>query len=91
VLNTRKQRRKKSVMFREYLSEIDSIYTNFKMNAHQCEAELLKIKEQIMQEFKDELIDPEKYTILDKRLEDYLREIRKEIAGKKDGSLSTDR
>jgi len=90
VLNTRKQRRKKSVMFREYLSEIDSIYTNFKMNAHQCEAELLKIKEQVMQEFKDELIDPEKYTILDKRLEDYLKEIRKEIAGKKDGSQSTE-
>jgi len=90
VLNTRKQRRKKSVMFREYLSEIDSIYTRFKMNAHQCEAELLKIKEQIMQEFKDELIDPEKYTVLDKRVEDYLKEIRKEIAEKKDGYQSTE-
>jgi len=80
VLNARRTRKRKRVMFKEFLGEIDDTYTRFKMNARQCEGELLRIKEQIMQEFKAELIDPEAYSTLDKRLDDYLSEIREEIS-----------
>ena len=77
-------------MFKEFLGEIDETYTRFKMNARQCEGELLRIKEQIMQEFRAELIDPEAYSILDKRLDDYLSEIREEISKRDEENFEQD-
>ncbi len=79
VVNAQRQRKRRKVMFKDFLEEIDDVYTRFKMNSRQCEGELLRIKEQIMGEFRVDTIDSEMYGVLDKRIDDYLREIREEI------------
>ena len=90
VINAQRQRKRRKLMFREFLGEIDDVYTRFKMNSRQCEAELLRIKEQIMGEFRAETIDPDTYSILDKRIDDYLKEIRDEISERGDEDFEED-
>ena len=66
-------------MYKGFLQGVDSIYTRFKMNARQCEAELYRFKEQVMSEFKQGMITEENYNVLDGRIEEFLAEIREEI------------
>ncbi len=75
-------RKRRNLMFREYMEEIDNIYTRFKMNSRQCEAELYKIKDKMKSELRESALDPNKYKILNDRVDDYLKEIREEIMGK---------
>jgi len=79
MLRTRSERRRRAILYNELLQGVDSIYTRFKMNARQCEAELYRFKEQVMSEFKQGLITEENYNVLDGRIEEYLAEIREEI------------
>ena len=79
MFRTRSERRRRAILYKELIQGVDSIYTRFKMNARQCEAELYRFKEQVMSEFKQGLITEENYTILDGRIEEYLAEIREEI------------
>ena len=67
-------------MFKKLLDEIDEIYSRFKMNARQCESELYKLRDQVLDEFKEGAIDEDNYKVLDKRLDDYMKEIKEEIA-----------
>ena len=50
------------------------------MNALRCEAELYKLKDQVLDEFKHGVIDEEKYDILNKRIDGYLKEVEEKIA-----------
>ena len=50
----------------------------YKMNARRCETELYKLKDQVLNEFKQGMIDEENYTVLDRRINEYLNEIREE-------------
>jgi hypothetical protein len=49
------------------------------MNSVKCESELIRLRSEILQEFKDGILDEENYKILDKRIEFYLKEIREDI------------
>jgi hypothetical protein len=66
------------------LEEVDDVYSRFKMNAIKCESELIRLKSEVLREFKEEIIDEENFELLDSRIEDYLKEIREEIE-KEDG------
>jgi len=77
--------RKKKTKLGQYLNQIDGTYSNFKMNAQQCEAELLTIKRLITEDLKKGTIDESTFGILDKRMDDYLGEIRQELKKAKRG------
>ncbi len=79
MFRTRSERRRRAILYKELIQGVDSIYTRFKMNARQCEAELYRFKEQVMSEFKQGMVTEENYNILDGRIEEYLAEIREEI------------
>lgn len=79
MFRTRSERRRRVILYRELIQGVDSIYTRYKMNARQCEAELYRFKEQVISEFKLGMVTEENYNILDGRIEEYLAEIREEI------------
>lgn len=83
MFRTRSERRRRVILYRELIQGVDSIYTRYKMNARQCEAELYRFKEQVMSEFKLGMVTEENYNILDGRIEEYLAEIREEILGER--------
>lgn len=58
---------------------VDDVYIRFKMNARRCEAELLRLKDQVMDEFKQGMITEDNYQVLEQRIEEYLRVIREEL------------
>jgi len=71
--------KKRKILFRKLMDEIDGIYSRFKMNSRLCETELLKIRDRVLDEFKEGVIDEDKYKILDKRIDDYMKEIKEQI------------
>jgi hypothetical protein len=73
-------RKRHKILFNKLMEDIDDIYTRFKMNTLQCETELYKQKNQVLEDFKQGLIDEEKYNVLDMRINNYLREIEEEKA-----------
>ncbi len=83
MLRTRSERRRRAILYKELLQGVDGIYTRYKMNARQCEAELYRFKEQMISEFKQGMITEENYNVLDGRIEEYLAEIREEILGER--------
>ena len=83
MFKTRSERRRRVILYKELIQGVDSIYTRYKMNARQCEAELFRFKEQVISEFKQGMITEENYNILDGRIEEYLTEIREEILGER--------
>lgn len=76
---TRSERRKRAILYKELMQGLDDIYTRFKMNARQCESELYRFKDRAINELKQGMITEENYNILDRRLEEYIREVRREI------------
>ena len=79
MTRTRSTRRKSRILFKKMMEEIDDVYTHFKMNARRCEAELLRIKGDIIAGFKEGLIEEEGFHTLDARIDEYIKEVRKEI------------
>jgi hypothetical protein len=69
------------------MSEIDDTYSSFKMNSRRCEAELYRLKDSISNELKKGKIDEGAYAVLEKRIEDYMREIREQILKEQFGNL----
>jgi len=82
IRHERMEKRRK-VLFTKLLDEVESIYSRFKMNAVQCEAELYKLKNEVLDEFKEGTIDEDKHNILEQRIDEYLKEVRKEIEREK--------
>ena len=75
--------KRRKVLFKKLLDEVDAIYSRFKMNAVQCEAELYKLKDEVLDEFKEGTIDEDKHNILEQRIEKYLKEVREQIEAQK--------
>lgn len=75
--------RKKKTKLGQYLTHIDDTYLNFKMDAQECERELLSIKHLITEELKKGSIDEGTFGILDKKLDDYLGEVRLQMPKRK--------
>lgn len=70
-------------MFKKLMDEIDGVYSRFKMNARRCEAELHRLRDELLDEFKQDMINEENYNTLDKRIEDYLKEVKEQIEREK--------
>jgi hypothetical protein len=79
MTRTRSTRRKGRILFKKMMEEIDDVYSHFKMNARRCEAELLRIKGDVIAGFKEGLIEEDGFHTLDARIDEYIREVRKEI------------
>jgi len=75
--------KRRKVLFKKLLDEVDAVYSRFKMNAVQCEAELYKLKNEVLDEFKEDMIDEDKHNILEQRIEKYLKEVREQIEDQK--------
>jgi hypothetical protein len=72
-------RRKEKVLFKKLMNDVDDIYSRFKMNAHRCETELHRLKGECFEEFKEGTIDEEKLDVLNKKIDEYMKEVRAEI------------
>jgi hypothetical protein len=77
--NYQKERTIHKIVIADFMEKIESVYTNFKMNSRDCEVELYKVKGDIIKDFKEGKMDSNSYTILEKKIEDYLVEIKKQI------------
>jgi hypothetical protein len=53
------------------------------MNAIECEAEFFKLKDEVLDEFKEGTIDEDKHNTLEQRIEKYLKEVREQIEEQK--------
>lgn len=78
VRHERMEKRRK-VLFKKLLDEVDSVYSRFKMNAIQCEAELYKLKNEALDELKQGTIDEGKHNILEQRIAKYMKEVKEQI------------
>jgi len=65
--------------FQEHMETMDAIYTQHKMNSSQFEAELNNLRPKVMDDYKKSIIDERKFNILDKRIDEYILEIRAEL------------
>jgi hypothetical protein len=71
--------RRVRILITKRLEEVDDVYSRFKMNSIKCESELIRLKGEILHEFKEGLIDEQNFETLDRRIDEYLKEIREEI------------
>ncbi len=72
ILKIRKRRTK----LQEYIDKIDAIYMDYKIDYKTCEKELIVLKDTIKVEFKKGKIEDNHYLILDKKIGDYIQELR---------------
>ncbi len=79
--------RRKRGHVKELLDDIDKAYEGFKMNSRRCEAELYRLRGLVLEQLKNGKINENSYSILDKRIDDYLGEIRERIMEEKVGSV----
>ena len=79
IRNSRIRNTVKKRTFQEHMERMDDVYTTYKMNSRQCEAELYKLRTKVMDDFKQGIIDERKFNILDKRIDEYILEIRAEL------------
>jgi len=63
----------------KFLTRIDSEYISYKTKPSQCEKELYKLREEVTDNFKKGKIDIASYSILDKRIDSYIIEVRQRI------------
>ena len=75
----RTQSRRSRILIYKFMDEIDEVFSRYKMNAVRCESELLRLKSDVLDEFKGGVIDENNFETLDKRIDFYLKEIRDEL------------
>ncbi len=68
--------RKKRGKLRQYLEKIDDIFNEYKKNYQMCQQELITFRESIKKEVKDGKLEESHYLILDKKIDDYLMEMK---------------
>jgi hypothetical protein len=81
VLKARGERRKRAILFSELMQGADDIYERRQTDAQLCEAELLRIKDRAINEYKKNLITEKDYYVLDEKIKEYITKLRK-TAGK---------
>ncbi|MFQ5975466.1 MAG: hypothetical protein ACE5J5_04005, partial [Candidatus Hydrothermarchaeales archaeon] len=79
--------RRKRGRVKKLLDDIDKTYESFRMNSRRCEAELYRHRGVVSEHLKKGKINEESYSILDKRIDDYLGEIRERIMEEKFGDV----
>ena len=90
MVRTRGVRRRKKILFDRLLGEIDEVYKRFKMDTRRCEGELYRLRDHILDEFKQGMIDEENYNVLESRINGYMQEIKDEITRKESDRDSGD-
>jgi hypothetical protein len=79
------KRKQKSIS--KYMNQIDDTYSEYKMKAKRCEAELYRLKDIVDNELKSGKIDDGAYQLLLGRIEGYMIDIQKQIVNEKFGGL----
>lgn len=79
--------RKKKRSISKHMNAIDNTYSEYKMKAKRCEAELYRLKDIIDDELKSGKIDDGAYALLMGRIEDYMIDVQKQIVNEKFGGL----
>jgi len=77
VIKARGERRKRAILFGELMQGTDEVYERLKADARTCEAELQRIKDRAINEYKKNLITEKDYHALDEKIKMYLGELRK--------------
>jgi len=75
--------RRRKILFKKLMDEVDDIYSRFKMNTRRCETELYRLKDDVLDDFKEGMIDEKNYKTLDKRIGDYMKEVKEQIEKEK--------
>ncbi len=75
IVRTQRVRKRHKILFTKHMEDIDDTYSRFRMNTLQCETELYNYKSHVFDDFKQGLLDEEKYNLLNTRIDSYLREI----------------
>jgi hypothetical protein len=88
AIRTSRTSKRRKILFKRLVDEIDEIYSNFKMNARRCEAELQRLSGEVLDEFKDGMINENNYSALENRIDDYMREIKEQIEKERTGGSS---
>lgn len=71
----------------KYINQIDDTYSEYKMKAKRCEAELYRLRDIVDEQLKTAKIDEGAYQLLMNRIEGYMIEIQKQIVNEKFGGL----
>lgn len=79
------KRKQKSIS--KYMNQIDDTYSEYKMKAKRCEAELYRLKDIVDDELKSGKIDDSAYQLLMNRIEGYMVDVQKQIVNEKFGGL----
>lgn len=69
------------------MNQIDDTYSEYKMKAKRCEAELYRLKDIIDNELKGGKLEDTSYQLLMNRIEGYMVDIQKQIVNEKFGGL----
>lgn len=67
--------RRKRGRIRSLLNEIDNAYLRFRVNARRCEAELYRLRDMVLEYYKDGKITEQSYDILNERIDEYLNKL----------------
>ncbi|UCE38149.1 MAG: Ig-like domain-containing protein [Thermoplasmata archaeon] len=70
------QIRKKRNKLRQYLEQIDDTFNEYKKNYQTCEQELITLRDNIKREVKEGRLEENHFLILDKKIDDYLLEMK---------------
>jgi len=65
--------RRKRTRIKTLLDEIDSAYLSLKKNVGRCEAELYRLRDTVLEDYKNGKITEQSYDILNKRINEYLK------------------
>jgi hypothetical protein len=69
--------RRKRDHVKELIDQIDDAFFHFQRNSRRCEAELYRLKDIVLEQYKNGTINEANYTILDERIDDYLNKLSK--------------
>ena len=69
-MNRRKRGRVKTL-----LDDIDNVFFSHKKNARRCEAELYRLKDIVLEDYKNGKINEQSYDVLNERIDDYLSKL----------------
>jgi len=79
VVRTQNAKKRKKILLKRLIERIDEVYSHYKMKARECEAELLRLRDEVLTGFKDGVLDEDNFNVLNERIDDYIKEIREEI------------
>ncbi len=67
--------RRKRDQIKELIDQIDDAFFTFKRNSRRCEAELYRLKDIVLEQYKSGTINEANYTILNERIDDYINKL----------------